>query len=179
MAPNTVSDLDACRQRRRKCEKPARAPEAVGPEWYAEQRLAKRIEASLLPSSLSSEPMQLRRARSSRKSEDAGPGAEQAAAAAAATCAAVGAGAGPASALDSKGSSRVRRLNCCSAPLACMSFESFIVGSQRCSNSFTPTTSLPKCLRNITEREREAERCGCSCKAAEGDSACSVLCLTR
>jgi hypothetical protein len=40
-----------CRQRRRKSHKPARAPEAVGPEWYAEQQaqLDALSDASLPP----------------------------------------------------------------------------------------------------------------------------------
>lgn len=85
------------RQRRRKSEKPARAPEAVGPEWYAEQRLAKRMSASLLPLG-SSVPMQLRRPRSKSRADF--PAADRAASAGAAL-------AGAALALDSKGSSRV------------------------------------------------------------------------
>ncbi|EIE25842.1 hypothetical protein COCSUDRAFT_64860 [Coccomyxa subellipsoidea C-169] len=84
------------RQRRRKSEKPARAPEAVGPEWYAEQRLAKRMAASLLPLG-SSVPMQLRRPRSKSRADF--PAADRAASAGAAL-------AGAALALDSKGSSR-------------------------------------------------------------------------
>ncbi|KAK9915783.1 hypothetical protein WJX75_004094 [Coccomyxa subellipsoidea] len=83
------------RQRRRKSEKPARAPEAVGPEWYAEQRLAKRMAASLLP--LSSEPMQLRRARSKSRADF--PAVDRAASLGTAVT-------GAALNLDSKGSSR-------------------------------------------------------------------------
>lgn len=90
----------ARRQRRRKSEKPARAPEAVGPEWYAEQRLAKRMAASLLP--LSSEPMQLRRARSKSRADF--PAVDRAASLGAAVT-------GAALNLDSKGSSRVRPSN--------------------------------------------------------------------
>jgi hypothetical protein len=90
----------ARRQRRRKSEKPARAPEAVGPEWYAEQRLAKRMAASLLP--LSSEPMQLRRARSKSRADF--PAVDRAASLGTAVT-------GAALNLDSKGSSRVRPSN--------------------------------------------------------------------
>jgi hypothetical protein len=56
----------ARRQRRRKSEKPARAPEAAGPEWYAEQQLVLKRQgelALLRPLSSGGGPMQLRRAR--------------------------------------------------------------------------------------------------------------------
>ena len=89
------------RQRRRKSHKPARAPEAVGPEWYAEQQAQVCVLADddaappqhqelplapQLPLPLQLEgPMQLRRPR--RRSElPAGEGFVAGAAAAAGAC---------------------------------------------------------------------------------------------
>lgn len=79
--------MRAHRQRRRKSEKPSRAPEAAGPDWYADQNSGKHVGASSMMRPLSSGAMQLRRPR---RKQDGLPPLDTDLAAAAAAPAALG-----------------------------------------------------------------------------------------